>query len=82
VRPLIGYGYGNKKPRKARIYEEIAGQAFWELITGDPEFYIKLIDYMGQIPEENRRRFKRSVTKAKNRLTQEFVGDFCFDDGL
>ena len=81
VVPVIGYGYGKKNPRKTRIYEEIAGQAFWELITGDSDFYKKLIDFMGSAPEENRRKFLRSIKKAKNRLTLEFIRDFCFEDG-
>ena len=81
VKPIIGYGYGRKTPKKAKIYQEVAGQVFWELITGDPDFYKKLIDYMGDAPEENRKKFKRSINKTKNRFTAEFVRDFCDSGG-
>lgn len=81
VKPIIGYGYGRKTQRKQMIYQEIAGQAFWELITGDSEFYKKLIDYMGDAPEENCKEFVKSIEKTKNRFTIEFIKDFCDPDG-
>ena len=40
--PVLAYSYGKtiKPPGKNKIYREVAGQAFWEELTGDPDFYL------------------------------------------
>lgn len=46
----IGYCYGKKKESgrgKPKIYQELAGKQFWAELTGDEEFYKKIITYMG-----------------------------------
>lgn len=48
--PIIGYSYGKKKVSDRgvpKFYQELAGQDFWTELTGDDQFYIKLIRYMG-----------------------------------
>ena len=42
---IVGYAYGTKTESgrgKAKIYEEVAGEEFWETITGDKNFYTKV----------------------------------------
>ena len=44
--PIVGYGYGKKKTTNRGIpkfYIELAGQDFWTELTGDADFYLKLI---------------------------------------
>ena len=44
--PIVGYGYGKKKTSNRglpKFYMELAGKDFWTELTGDEEFYIKLI---------------------------------------
>ena len=51
----IGYCYGKKKDSgrgKPKMYQELAGKRFWTELTGDEEFYIKIIGYMGTMPEK------------------------------
>ena len=82
--PYIGYCYGRKKPARngaPKIYQEVAGKEFWALLTGDDDFYIKIISYMGTLPEQYVERFKDSYNRASNRLIKEFTNDFCTDDG-
>lgn len=82
--PLIGYGYGKKRaPSRGRpkFYAEFAGKDFWAELTGDPEFYIKLIRYMDKLPEKYVEEFDSSYQKAANRLVREFTQEFCFEDG-
>lgn len=82
--PIIGYGYGKKNlssKAEPKIYLELAGQKFWAELTGDDDFYIKLIDYMGALPEKYIERFELSYQKAANRLVKEFTNEFCQDDG-
>ncbi len=72
----IGYCYGKKKSSgrgMPKIYQEIAGKEFWTFITGDEEFYKKIIGYMGTLPEQYVAAYKESYNKAFNRLVREFT---------
>lgn len=74
---VIGHGYGRKKGKpKGKVYRNISGQAFWTEITGDPDFYLKLIRLMKDELE-----YKKAWDSAVNRFTGEFIEDFCFPDG-
>lgn len=51
----IGYCYGKKKDSgrgKSKMYQELAGKQFWTELTGDEEFFIKIINFMGIMPEQ------------------------------
>lgn len=81
---LIGYSYGRKGKSTTgtpKIYRELAGQAFWYELTGDQDFYKKIIGYMGDLPEQYLAQYKESYAKAKNRLLKSFMADFCKEDG-
>ncbi len=80
----IGYCYGKKKDSgrgKPKMYQELAGKRFWAELTGDEDFYIKIITFMGTLPEQYVASYKESYNKAANRLVREFSNDFCKDDG-
>lgn len=62
-------------------YFKICGQRFWELISGDSELYIKLIEPLGFEAEKKNSEFKSSYINLINRLTKEFLNSFCKDDG-
>ena len=80
----IGYCYGKKKESgrgKPKMYQELAGKRFWAELTGDEEFYKKIIVYMGTMPEQYVADYKESYNKAANRLVREFSNSFCKEDG-
>lgn len=80
----IGYCYGKKKDSgrgKPKMYQELAGKRFWAELTGDEDFYIKIIGYMGTLPEQYISSYKQSYNMAFNRLVREFSNNFCRDDG-
>lgn len=80
----IGYCYGKKKDSgrgKPKMYQELAGKRFWAELTGDEDFYIKIIGYMGTLPEQYISSYKQSYNMAFNRLVREFSNNFCKDDG-
>lgn len=82
--PIVGYAYGQKQESgrgKAKIYQEIAGEDFWTMLTGDKDFYKKIIGFMGQLPEQYVDAFKQSYANASNRLIRDFSNMFCKDDG-
>lgn len=81
--PILGHGYGRLKsePTKDRIYRDRSGQAFWTEITGDPDFYLKLVRLMKDEPAKHRKEYTPAWDAAINRFTAEFIKDFCFPDG-
>lgn len=81
---LIGYCYGKKKATgkgAPKMYQELAGKEFWTELTGDSEFYKKIIHFMGVLPEKYISAYQDSYNKAANRLVREFSISFCKEDG-
>ena len=60
---------------------ELAGQEFWEELTGDDTFYLKLVNYMQDAPEKYIQSFREAYTRALNRFVMKFTADFCKKDG-
>ena len=82
--PIIGYSYGKKKETRSeqpKIYKELAGKDFWTELTGDEDFYKKIIHFMGKLPEQYVEQYNESYNKALNRLVREFAIEFCKEDG-
>jgi hypothetical protein len=77
--PIMGCGYGrvNSPPTSARGYYKLAGQAFWERVTGDPDFYLKLVRLMRDDPDGHRPVFKQAWDRAINRFVKQFADQFC-----
>jgi len=81
--PMLGHAYGRAKaePTKDLIYRRRSGQAFWTEITGDPDFYLKLIRMMKDEPAKHKEKYTPAWDAAINKFTAEFIKDFCFADG-
>lgn len=79
--PLIGYCYGKKRAKKESKIRQLAGQAFWAEITGDDDFYLKIIRLMKDKPRQHLEEYKVAWDKAVNRFTKQFLNDFCNEDG-
>jgi hypothetical protein len=82
--PVLGAAYGRvtgTARKKPRSFREVAGQKFWQELTGDPDFYLKLIRLMKDIPARHMELYKPEWDAAINRLTSEFIHDFCLEDG-
>ena len=81
---IIGYGYGKKKitgKGVPKMYQELAGQEFWAELTGEEDFYLKIIQFMGELPEQYLDDYQRSYNNAMNRLLKQFTTEFCKDTG-
>lgn len=80
--PLLGHCYGkvNTEP-KSYIYRRRSGQAFWNELTGDPDFYLKLVRLMKEEPQKHRIEYKNEYDKAVNRFTKDFLDEFSDDTG-
>jgi len=81
--PLLGHGYGKRsaEPSGDWIYRVRSGQAFWTEITGDSDFYLKLVRLMKDIPTKHKKVHAEEWGAAVNRFTEEFIRDFCHADG-
>ncbi len=80
-----GCCYGKSNPKseyKAKgSYHKMCGERFWELISGDANLYTKLIVPIGHQAKEKNQEFQESYGKLINRLTKEFLEEFCTSEG-
>ncbi|HHE46957.1 MAG TPA: cytoplasmic protein [Bacteroidetes bacterium] len=81
---LLGHCYGqrNTKPSRKRIYRELFGQEFWAEITGDNDFYKKLITLI----DDKQVRvhlidFERKWEMARNLFLKQFLNEYCKNNG-
>lgn len=80
--PIVGYSYGNKKQKNPNApFRELAGQDFWQEITGDPDFYLKIIRLMKDKPQKHLTEYQQAWDAAVNRFSKEFMEEFCYEDG-
>jgi hypothetical protein len=81
--PILGHAYGRVRSRESKnlVYRDTSGQSFWQEITGDPDFYLKLVRLMKDEPAKHREEYAPAWDAAINRFTAEFIKDFCFPDG-
>ncbi len=73
------YGRDNK-PDKGD-YFKYCGQVFWEFISGDDELYTEIIEPLGHKAKEQNEEFTELYGKVLNKLTLQFITEFCKDDG-
>jgi len=81
---LLGYCYGQRcaEGTKSKIFRERGGQLFWAEITGDADFYLRLIKLMEErVIAKHRIEYKTAWEHALNRYVREFTTEFCNDDG-
>jgi len=80
-----GCCYGRSRERyefKAKgNYYKLCDQRFWELISGDADLYTNLILPLGHEAQERNDEFIDMYSNLTNRLTLEFMQEFCNSDG-
>ncbi|MGH9860258.1 MAG: PmeII family type II restriction endonuclease [Candidatus Acidiferrales bacterium] len=69
--PVLAAGYGRKvaPPGPNRVYRISCGQAFWEELTGDSSFHLKLISLMKDFPAAHKPEYEKEWAAAVNRFT-------------
>lgn len=73
------YGIDNN-PDKGD-YFKYCGQKFWELISGNPDLYLDIIEPLGYKAKEKNDEFLTSYSRVVNKFTKEFSNSFCKDSG-
>lgn len=80
------YGKDNKPNKidredKEKSYYKYCGQAFWELISGDNNFYQKIIIPIDKEAKKRDEYFKRTYYAKINELTKDFSQSYLTNDG-
>lgn len=76
-----GCCYGRNRNENKGDYIKKCGQSFWEFITGDPEFYKKIIEPIGYKAKERNEEFMNEYSNLINRFSKQFMDIFCKANG-
>lgn len=74
---INGCCYGKDNSPDKGDYLKYCGQDFWELVSGEPDFYTKIIESLGYRAKERNEKFFEEYAKVINRFTVEFTKDYC-----
>ncbi len=80
------YGKDNN-PRKidkdpSKSYYKFCGQEFWGLITGDADFYQKIVVPIDKEAKNRDENFKKIYSAKLNELTKAVLDNYLGEDGL
>ncbi|MEW6133818.1 MAG: PmeII family type II restriction endonuclease [Pseudomonadota bacterium] len=76
-----GCCYGrDSKPEKGD-YQKLCGQAFWELVSGDPNMYHEIIEPLGHEAKKRNEEFTKAYARVINLFNADFIRNFCAADG-
>jgi len=70
------YGKTPENPDKG-FYLKLCGKEFWELISGDENLYINLIEPIGHKAKERNEEFLKELKLTYNRLVEEVKQKYC-----
>lgn len=74
--------YGKTKETiKREIIHQVSGQQFWYMISGQKGFYKDIVKPIGHKAKEHNEAFDEKKARLINKLTREFMDDFCGADG-
>ncbi len=74
-----GCCYGKDNHPDKGDYVKLCGQAFWSLISGDDDLYVRIIEPLGEEAKQKDEVFKDAYSQKVNLLTAQFLNDFCAD---
>jgi hypothetical protein len=81
IQPTLGICYGKFKTSNNGEFLHIGGQSFWHLLSGDLGLYIDIVQPLGYESEKHDKAFEDQKDNLINRLTGEFISNYCQPDG-
>lgn len=78
---INGCCYGKDKNPDKGDYFKYCGQKFWEFISGEPTLYSDILEPIATDAKKKNEDFKFEYTKMINKLTLEFLNNYCNSDG-
>jgi hypothetical protein len=82
IQCALGVCYGKAVPKDDGIKVQLCGQHFWELVSGDSDFYKHLIQPIGKVAQEHDLRYQAEKAQLINRVTREILEQFSNNDHL
>lgn len=58
-------------------FEKISGQAFWTLISGDPDLFVEIIEPLGFEAKRHNDEFNEKYAQVRTRFSSQFINDYC-----
>ena len=77
-----GCCYGREAKSDKGSYHKLCGQEFWELISGDTEFYTRIVEPLGHNAKQRNQEFSDNYGAVVNRFSREFTSHFCEESGV
>jgi hypothetical protein len=76
---VCGCCYGRDINFDKGDFLKLCGQRFWEMISGNKDLYINIIEPLGHKAKERNEKFIESYSQIINKFTIEFTKEFCED---
>lgn len=76
-----GCCYGRDKNPDKGDYYKYCGQSFWEMISGNENLYLDIIEPLGFEAKKNNDEYVTLLANMINRFTREFSDTFCKPSG-
>jgi hypothetical protein len=76
-----GCVYGRDEQPNKGLYLKLCGQRFWELISGNELLYVQIVELLAGLDKGVGEEFQDAYAGLLNRLTFEFMQNFCDPDG-
>ena len=76
-----GCCYGRDANPDKEGYFKYCGQEFWELLSGDTEFYKRIIEPLGHEAKQRNQDFANQYGAVVNQMSKKLVDGFCAKDG-
>jgi Type II restriction endonuclease EcoO109I len=80
-RPIIGYGYGRKAIRASTNEERLAGQAFWHLLSGEENFYLRISRAMESHAQQHAALYGAALERKHHLLLKDFMDKYLLANG-
>lgn len=74
--------YGKVARKDDGIKLQLCGQDFWELISGEAEFYKELMEPVGKVAQKHGEAYKDEKAKLINKVTKTILDNFSVDGSL
>ena len=81
ISAINGCCYGRDSNPDKGDYFKYCGQLFWELISGDSQMFIRIIEPIGYKAKEKNDNFYKSYSAVVNKFTKNFLINFSDNSG-
>ena len=78
---INGCCYGRDNNPDKGEYFKYCGQRFWELISGEENLYVDIIEPLGFEAKKRNDEYDALLAQVINRFTREFMEQFCKESG-